>query len=101
MRKCKICNLGEIEGDYYICKCCGWESDPLQEENPDYVGGANEMSFNQYKKFWEENQNVLKLKDNSLFAIQLSIEYYKNNFQAINEEILRKEENGETIQKIK
>ena len=37
MRKCKICKIGEIEGDYFICKQCGWESDPLQEENQDYI----------------------------------------------------------------
>lgn len=101
MRKCKICEIGNVECDYYICNYCGWESDPLQEENQDYIGGANEMSFNQYKRFCIECKNELQLANNSLEAIKLSIEYYKKNFQKQNEEILRKEEAGEIVQKIK
>ena len=81
MRKCKICEKGNVEGDYYICNYCGWESDPLQEENEDYIGGANEMSFNQYKKFCKDCKNELLAVNNSLEAIKLSIEYYKKNFQ--------------------
>lgn len=91
MRKCKICEIGNVEGDYYICNYCGWEADPLQEENKDYIGGANKMSFNQYKKFCNDCKKELQLANNSLEAIKLSIEYYKNNFQKPNEEILQKE----------
>ena len=79
MRKCKICGLGNIEYDNDTCKICGWEADTIQEENPNYVGGANNMTYNQHVMFWE----------------------YKKNFQSINEEILRKEEAGEIIQEIK
>ncbi len=86
MRKCKICKIGEIVGDYFICKQCGWESDPLQEENQDYIGGANEMSFNQYKKFWLDCKNDLLVTNNSLDVIKLSIDYYKNHFQKQNED---------------
>ena len=50
--KCKICGLGNIESEYSICMFCGWENDGLQNEKPDYMGGANHLSFNQYKKFW-------------------------------------------------
>lgn len=92
MRKCKICGIGEIEGDYHICKCCGWEADPLQEENEDYIGGANEMSLSQYKRFWEECRNDLQKAKNSLEVIRISIDYYKKNFQKHNEEILKKED---------
>ena len=101
MRKCKICEIGYVEGDYYICSHCGWEADPLQEENEDYIGGANEMSFNQYKMFCSDCKKELQLANNSLEAIKLSIEYYKKNFKKQNEEILRKEATGEITQKIK
>lgn len=98
MRKCKICNIGKIEGDYYICNCCGWESDPLQEENQNYIGGANEMSFNQYKCFWLDCKNELKATNNSLDIIKLSIDYYKKNYQKQNEESLKKDEDtGEIV----
>ena len=73
MRKCKVCGIGNVEGDYYICNYCGWESDPLQEENEDYIGGANEMSFNQYKKFCKDCKKELQLANNSLEVIKLSI----------------------------
>ena len=45
MRKCKICGLGNIEYDNDTCKICGWEADTIQEENPNYVGGANNMTY--------------------------------------------------------
>lgn len=56
------------------------------------MGGANEMSLNQYKKFWEENKNEIlaNLKNNRFYAIEKSQEYYKKHFQTINEEIRKK-----------
>jgi len=47
------------------------------------VVGANVMSFNQYKKFWEENkEEVLKnLKTNRFYAIEKSQEYFEKNFK--------------------
>ena len=73
----------------------------MKEENKDYIGGKNHMSLNQYKKFWLDCKNDLLVTNNSLDVIKLSIDYYKNHFQRQNEEILRKEENGEIIQEIK
>lgn len=101
MRICKICGLGNIEYDNDTCKICGWEADTIQEENPNYVGGANNMTYNQHVKFWTENKNKITDNKDAFFVIKLSLEYYKKNFQSINEEILRKEEKGEIIQKIK
>ena len=101
MRKCKICGLGNIEYDNDTCKICGWEADTIQEENPNYVGGANNMTYNQHVMFWEKNKNdIIKSRDD-FFVVKLSLEYYKKNFQSINEEILGKEEAGEIIQEIK
>ena len=76
--------MGDIKNSYDICPYCGWEDDDIQNEKPDYMGGANEMSLNQYKKFWEENKNeiLLNLKSNRFYAIEKSQEYFaklKNN----------------------
>ena len=49
--KCKVCEMGDIIFIHDICMFCGWEDDGLQNEQPDYRGGANHMSLNQYKKF--------------------------------------------------
>ncbi|MDH2380145.1 CPCC family cysteine-rich protein [Bradyrhizobium sp. CER78] len=42
-------------GAYEICDGCGWEDDPEQRDNPDYSGGANRLSLNQYR---EEHQKL-------------------------------------------
>lgn len=79
--KCKICGQYEIEFPHDICKCCGWEDDDLQNDEPDYKGGANQMSLNQYKKFWEENKGkILNSTNTCLTAIDLAKKYYKEHF---------------------
>jgi len=80
--KCKICGLGNIESEYDICEYCGWEADTLQNNQPDYMGGANHMSLNQYKKFWEENKEKILKQEKPTYttAIELSKKYYKDNF---------------------
>ena len=92
--KCKLCGLGDVENIFDICDYCGWEDDSIQNEDPDYIGGANEMSFNQYKMFWEENkEDILKnLKTNRFYAIEKSQEYYIKHFKEINDSILEQEE---------
>lgn len=54
--KCPICGKYEFEDEssFDICPYCGWEDDGLQNDEPDYSGGANELSLNQYKKKYEE-----------------------------------------------
>ena len=57
--KCPVCGQYEFEekDDFDICDVCGWENDGLQYDNPDYWGGANDMSLNQYKKAWKNGEN--------------------------------------------
>lgn len=62
--KCPCCNYvfnsGEA-GDYSICPICMWEDDPIQREDFNYYGGANELSLNEYKNKWNtKNQNIEK-----------------------------------------
>jgi hypothetical protein len=37
-------------GDFEICPVCNWEDDPVQSKDPDFAGGANELSLNEAKK---------------------------------------------------
>ena len=78
--KCKVRSLDDIYYDHDICLCCGWEDDNIQQSNPDYAGGANHMSLNQHKKFWEENKDEIlaNIKSNRFYAIEKSQEYFKN-----------------------
>ncbi len=32
-----------VKGTYDICELCGWEDDLVQNGDPDYEGGANEI----------------------------------------------------------
>ena len=84
--KCKVCGLGNIEHDFDICEFCGWEADDLQNDIPNYSGGANDMSLNQYKQFWEKNKDdILKnLSKNRFYAIDKAREFYKENFEKVN-----------------
>ena len=37
-------------GTYYICKVCYWEDDNVQYYDPDFKGGANDVSLNQARE---------------------------------------------------
>lgn len=49
---CGYKTLDNLPGEYDVCSICGWESDPMQEDNPDYEGGANGSSLRQYQKLF-------------------------------------------------
>ena len=45
---CGYKTLGEQpKGHYDICEVCFWEDDPIQLDNPNYEGGANNVSLRQ------------------------------------------------------
>ena len=46
-----------MQESYEICDVCEWEDDPVQNEDPNYEGGANTLSLNQARKEWEDQQS--------------------------------------------
>ena len=64
---CPVCNhkykSQEHHGTYEICDNCDWEDDGLQFDNPDYEGGANGYSLNEYKKRFLEGSLDEESKD--------------------------------------
>jgi uncharacterized Zn finger protein (UPF0148 family) len=60
MLKCPVCGQYEFadEDDNDICPVCHWENDSLQTEDPDFEGGANDMSLNQAKKAYSEGKSL-------------------------------------------
>ena len=51
MIKCPVCCEYDFkdDNDFDICDICGWENDGVQFDDPDYWGGANDLSLNEYK----------------------------------------------------
>lgn len=51
---CPCCGYKTLDeeppGTYKICKICFWEDDGVQFEDPDYEGGANQVSLRQGQK---------------------------------------------------
>lgn len=57
-RLCPVCGKYEFEFDGDVCAACGWEDDPVQEEDANYEGGANRMSLNQAKEAYAEGREI-------------------------------------------
>jgi hypothetical protein len=52
---CRFLTLSESPpGTYEICSICGWEDDPAQFSDPNYSGGANRPSLNEWRRNFEE-----------------------------------------------
>jgi len=49
---CAVCGSVVEPDDFGLCDICGWEGDPVQEDDPDYRGGANPDSLNERKAWW-------------------------------------------------
>ena len=56
---CPCCGEYEFSGEPWddICPVCEWERDGVQEDDPDYKGGANHYSLNEYRKRFEAKKN--------------------------------------------
>ena len=55
MIRCPVCSryVFEREDDFDVCEICEWENDGVQLDDPDYPGGANRLSLNQYRIQWQ------------------------------------------------
>ncbi len=55
---CQCCGFLTLSdpsgGSYEICPVCFWEDDPVQNEDPFYAGGANQVSLDEAKKKFVE-----------------------------------------------
>ena len=57
---CPVCgnhNAGDFPTND-VCPQCGWEQDQVQEDDPDYCGGANDDSLNMCKAWWSKKQSA-------------------------------------------
>lgn len=54
--KCPVC--GKNCAEYAVCHQCNWENDPIQRENPDFQGGANNMSLNEAREAYKNGEKI-------------------------------------------
>jgi len=59
-KKCMCCGNNTLTPNsvYEICPICGWEDDDIQNDDPDFEGGANEMSLNQAKIAYKNGKPI-------------------------------------------
>lgn len=64
VHKCPVCEqtLFPCKDSNLICKVCGWEDDGIQYDDPDYAGGANVLSLNQYRR-WAIEKGIIKTNE--------------------------------------
>ena len=58
---CACCGQRTLpENSFYeICTICGWQDDDIQNDDPNFEGGANDMSLNQAKMAYVQGRKVL------------------------------------------
>ena len=52
----------EAESNYGICPVCGWEDDPIQNNDPAYEGGANSINLTTARQAFLEGKALRPLK---------------------------------------
>ena len=59
-KKCACCGSLTLTagGEYEICPVCGWEDDPVQNDDPTFEGGANDMSLEQAQKAYKTKKSI-------------------------------------------
>jgi hypothetical protein len=55
---CACCGAKTLEyrDHYEVCPLCGWEDDDIQNDDPDYRGGANPDSLNERRTWWAKQK---------------------------------------------
>lgn len=116
--KCKCCGEYKFNYEFEICPICGWQNDPIQNEDENFFGGANDLSLRKYKYYYNKgiknvNEHFIKIANNfneniNFLNIEFIIDYnyvilfsYNNQeykFEQINNNFIL--QNGKTTIKL-
>lgn len=57
---CPVCGKFEFESrlSFEICDECGWQDDVFDEDDPDSISGANEMSLEEAREAYKNGEKV-------------------------------------------
>ena len=71
LRKCHCCYYNTLpDYEFEICEVCGWQQDDIQEDDPNFEGGANKLSLNQYRAKWLKEHHREEPNDEQLGGTQ-------------------------------
>jgi hypothetical protein len=73
--------LSPLLSSHDICGVCKWEDDPIQNNDPDYSGGANHISLNEAKQAFAEGKALRPLKKAAIQRWQPHLKMTKWNIQ--------------------
>ncbi|MCL2362929.1 MAG: hypothetical protein FWC73_14105 [Defluviitaleaceae bacterium] len=66
MASCPVCNKYNFEEDFDLCPICLWQHDRIQENEPHFAGGANDLSLNQFRAEWLR-QNAISVSKKTAY----------------------------------
>ena len=72
--RCSCCGfntLDSVPGNFDICPVCYWEDDNIQRDDPNYRGGANDMSLNEARQNYK---NIGAISSDFLEYVRLPLE---------------------------
>ena len=74
---CPICEKHQFEDSYEICPVCFWENDNVQYNEPDFGGGANNLSLNDYKTRWNKLNNIMPILMNQYNVLKTNLSHWE------------------------
>ena len=94
---CPVCRKHRFEknGKYEICPVCGWEDDPVQNDDPYFSGGANEFSLKESRLIYfleyscDTDKLKIQFKGDKEGLINVLIGYYCKYTGSAKEEIYK------------
>ncbi len=57
---CPVCGNDCKLKEYDICPECGWEYDPIQNEEPSFPGGSNKLSLIEHKYIYNKLKKEIR-----------------------------------------
>jgi hypothetical protein len=58
---CPVCGQHTFTEEFELCPVCDWQQDSVQEKRPEFGGGANKLSLNDYRARWLSRPSTLVL----------------------------------------
>lgn len=58
LRMCPVCGKHKFTEAFQKCPVCNWENDYVQENNPRWINGANELSLDEARRAYAEGQEI-------------------------------------------